>query len=174
MYVVGPGFLLALLSQGQVFCWPYWLRARFFAGPTVAGPGFLLALIHPWRADNFIILMYVVGPGFLLALLTQAQVFCWPNCHRARFFAGPNTQWKPFWKKSFFWPGLCSKKKVAKKLLWSDFTLVWNIFFWPRKKFSSENEKMIACEIPLFPKVGTFFEMSSKRFGLSWVKNHGI
>ena len=33
---------------------------------------------------------------------------------------------------------------------------------------------MIACEIPLFPKVGTFFEMSSRRFGLSCVKNDGF
>ena len=87
--VAGPGFLLALLLQGQVFHWPYCLRARFFAGPTASGPGFLLALIHPWRADNFIILMYVAGPGFLLALLSQGQVFCWPYCCRARFFAGP-------------------------------------------------------------------------------------
>ena len=51
MTVAGPGFLLALLLQGQVFCWPYCPRARFFAGPTASGPGFLLALKHPWRAD---------------------------------------------------------------------------------------------------------------------------
>ena len=80
--------MLALLLQGQVFRWPYCLRARFFAGPTVAGPGFLLALIHPWRADNFFY-SYVAGPCFLLALLSQGQFFCWPYCLRARFFAGP-------------------------------------------------------------------------------------
>ena len=33
---------------------------------------------------------------------------------------------------------------------------------------------MTACEIPLFPKMRTFLEMSSRRFGLSWAKNYGL
>ena len=64
-FILTISFILML--QGQVFCWPYCLRARFFACPTVA------------------------GPGFLLALLMQGQVFCWPYCLRARFFAGTKT-----------------------------------------------------------------------------------
>ena len=74
----------------------------------------------------------------------------------------------PFEKTFFFWPGLCSEKKVAKKILLSDSTLVWNIFFWGRKHFSDENEKMIAWEIPVFLKVGSFFWKGQQEIWLEW------
>ena len=70
-------------------------RADNFFYSYVVGPGFLLALIHPWRADDFFF-SYVAGPGFLLALLSQGQVFCWPYCRRARFFAGPTASGQGF------------------------------------------------------------------------------
>ena len=89
MYVVGPGFLLALLTQGQVFCWPNCHRARFFAGPNTPMESWQFHYSYVCRRARFFVGPTVAGPGFLLALLLQGQVFCWPYCPRARFFAGP-------------------------------------------------------------------------------------